>query len=233
MLRELLKMERDMDELSGKYIEASEKLEQWDLWWQEASTQAREAETTVRHPEGLTTIAEEERRQQPVTPLVQSQPTIPQEFLPPPLPPKFAHKNFPERANESDESSHTGMDPQALPTFAPTTPPSAPKHIPPAMTSAPPSPFAGPWAATRESCNPQIRSWITTLVPEVAESVTHLPCQCIHHPEWAMQHLCLLLLSLTLVQPWERRALHNKLVHHKVGSQAMKSGRIGHHYPSW
>ena len=121
-------MERDMDELSGKYIEASEKLEQWDLWWQEASTQAREAETTVRHPEGLTTIAEEERRPQPVTPFVQSQPTIPQEFLPPPLPPKFAHKNFPERASESDESSHTGMDPQALPTFAPTTPPSAPKH---------------------------------------------------------------------------------------------------------
>ena len=126
-------MECDMDELSGKYIEASEKLEQWDLWWQEASTQAREAETTVRHPEGLTTIAEEERRSQPTTAFVQSQPTIPQEFLPPPLPPKFAHKNFPERANESDESSHTGMDPQALPTFAPTTPPSAPKHIRPAM----------------------------------------------------------------------------------------------------
>ena len=150
-------MERDMDELSAKYIEASEKLEQWDLWWQEASTQAREAETTVRHPEGLTTIAEEERRPQPVTPFAQSQPTIPQEFLPPPLPPKFAHKNFPGRANESDESSHTDMDPQALPTFAPTAPPSVPKHIPTAMTSAPPSPFAGPWAATREklqSSNP-------------------------------------------------------------------------------
>ena len=121
-------MERDMDELSAKYIEVSEKLEQWDLWWQEASTNAREAETAGIYPEGLTTIAEEERRPQPVTPIVQSQPTIPQEFLPPPLPPKFAHKNFPERANRSDESSHTGMDPQAVPTFAaPTTPPSAPQ----------------------------------------------------------------------------------------------------------
>ena len=37
-------MERDMDELTAKYIEASEKLEQWDLWWQEGSTNAREAE---------------------------------------------------------------------------------------------------------------------------------------------------------------------------------------------
>ena len=89
-------MERDMDELSAKYIEVSEKLEQWDLWWQEASTNAREAEITGIYPEGLTTIAEEERRPQPVTPIVQSQPTIPQEFLPPPLPPKFAHKNFPK-----------------------------------------------------------------------------------------------------------------------------------------
>ena len=78
------KMERDMDELSGKHVEASEKLEQWDLWWQEASTQAREAEGRVRDPEGLTTIAEE-RRPQPVTPLEQSQP---------PPPPKFARKNF-------------------------------------------------------------------------------------------------------------------------------------------
>ena len=149
-----------MDELSAKYIEVSEKLEQWDLWWQEASTiwNAREAENTGIYPEGLKTIAEEERRPQPTTPFVQSQPTIPQEFLPPPLPPKFAHKNFPKRANESDESSHTGMDPQAVPTFAaPTTPPSAHKHTPPTMTSAPPSPFAGPWAATREklqSSNP-------------------------------------------------------------------------------
>ena len=151
-------MERDMDELSAKYIEVSETLEQWDLWWQEGSTNAREAETIDIHPEGLTPIAEEERRSQPTTPFVQSQPTIPQEFLPPPLPPKLAHKNFRERANKSDESSHTGMDPQAVPTFAaPTTPPSAHKHTTPAMMSAPPSPFAGPWAATREklqSSNP-------------------------------------------------------------------------------
>ena len=62
-------MERDMDELSAKYIEVSEKLEQWDLWWQEASTNAREAETIDTHPEGLTTIAEEERRPQPTTPI--------------------------------------------------------------------------------------------------------------------------------------------------------------------
>ena len=153
-------MERDMDALSAKgnrghqlvYLDAH-----GICWFPDGSTNAREAETIDRRPEGLTTIAEEERRSQPITPFVQSQPTIPQEFLPPPLPPKFAHKNFPKRANESDESSHTGMDPQAIPTFAPTTPPSAHKHTPPAMTSAPPSPFAGPWAATREklqSSNP-------------------------------------------------------------------------------
>ena len=151
-------LERDMDELSAKYIEASEKLEQWDLWWQESSMNAREAENSGTYPEGLTTIAEEERQPQPVTPIVQSQPTIPQEFWPPPLPPKFAPKNFPERAHRSEESSHTGMDSQAVPTFAaPTTPPSAHKHTATAMTSAPPSPFAGPWAATREklqSSNP-------------------------------------------------------------------------------
>ena len=70
-------LERDMDELSAKYIEASEKLEQWDIWWQEGSTNAREAESIDRHPEGLTTIAEEERRSQPTTPFVQSQPSIP------------------------------------------------------------------------------------------------------------------------------------------------------------
>ena len=154
----IAELEREIEELSGKYIETSEKLEQWDLWWQESGTQAREAETSGLCPEGLETIGEEERRSQPTTPFVQSQPTIPQEFLPPPLPPKFAPKNFPERANRSDESSHTGMDSQAVPTFAaPTTPPSAPKHTPPAMTSSPPSPFAGPWAATREklqSSNP-------------------------------------------------------------------------------
>ena len=151
-------MERDMDELSAKYIEVSEKLEQWDLWWQEGSTNAQEAEQIDQHPEGLKTIAEEERISQPTTPVVQRQPIIPQEFLPPPLPPKFAHKNFPQRANKSDESSYTSMDPQAVPTFAaPTTPPSAHKHTPPAMTSAPPSPYSGPWAATREklqSSNP-------------------------------------------------------------------------------
>ena len=58
-------LERDMDELTGKYIEASEKLEQWDLWWQESGTQAREAENSGTYPEGLTTIAEEERQPQP------------------------------------------------------------------------------------------------------------------------------------------------------------------------
>ena len=51
--------ERDIDDLSAKFIEASEKLEQWDIWWQEGSTAqvAREVEPIDRqHPEGLTTI---------------------------------------------------------------------------------------------------------------------------------------------------------------------------------
>ena len=34
-----------------------------------------------------------------------------------------------------------------------------------------------------KGCNPRIRSWITTLAPEVAESVMHLLCRCTHHPE--------------------------------------------------
>ena len=154
-------MERDLDDVSSKFIDASEKLEQWENWWNRDAQVAEpidRQEPVDRQLEVLRPIIEEERQQQPMTPNVMAPPTIPQEFLPPPLPPKFAHKNFPKRANESDESSHTGMDPQAVPTFAaPTTPPSAPKHIPPAMTSAPPSPFAGPWAATREklqSSNP-------------------------------------------------------------------------------
>ena len=46
-------LERDMDELTGKYIEASEKLEQWDRWWQESGTQAREAETSGLCRKGL------------------------------------------------------------------------------------------------------------------------------------------------------------------------------------
>ena len=100
-------------------------------------------------------IIEEERQQQPVTPIVMAPPNIPQEFLPPPLPPKFAHENFPKRANESDESSHTGMDAQAIPTFAPTTPLSGHKPTQPSMTSAPSTPFGGPWAATREKLQSQ------------------------------------------------------------------------------
>ena len=144
-------MERDIDDLSAKFIEASEKLEQWENWWKEGSMDAREAEPIARQQDGLRTISEEERQSQPTTPFVLSQPTIPQEFLPPPLLPKFAHINFfIRRANESDESSHTGMEPQAMPTFASTTPPSAHKHPPLAVPSAP-SPFAGPWAATREN----------------------------------------------------------------------------------
>ena len=148
-------MERDLDDLSSKFIEASEKLEQWENWWKEGSTDAQVSEPIDRQQEGLKPIIEEERQQQPTTPFVMAQPTIPQEFLPPPLPPKFAHKNFPKWANESDESSHTGMDSQAVPTFAPTTPPSAHKHTPQAMPSAPSSPFAGPWAATREKLQSQ------------------------------------------------------------------------------
>ena len=113
------------------------------------------AEPIDRQQEVLKPIIEEERQQQPMTPNVMAPPTIPQEFLPPPLPPKFAHKNFPKRANESDESSHTGMDAQAVPTFAPTTPPSGHKPTQPSMPSAPSSPFAGPWAATREKLQSQ------------------------------------------------------------------------------
>ena len=134
-------MEQDLDDLSSRFIDASEKLEQWENWWKEGSTDAQAAEPIDRQQEVLKPIIEEERQQQPTPPFVMALPTIPQEFLPLPLPPKFAHKNFPKRANESDESNHTGMDSQAVPTFAPTTPP---------MPSAPPSPFAGPWAATRE-----------------------------------------------------------------------------------
>ena len=80
-----------------------------------------------------------------------------------------------------------------------------------------------------KSCNPKIRSWTTTLVPEVAGSAMHLLCLCTHHPEWALHHL--LLLSPTLVQPWELRVLRHKLAHNKVGSQTMKVRRIGHHLP--
>ena len=60
----IAELEREIEELSGKYIETSEKLEQWDLWWQESGTQVREAETSGLCPEGLETIAEEERRPQ-------------------------------------------------------------------------------------------------------------------------------------------------------------------------
>ena len=145
-------MERDLDDVSSKLIEASEKLEQWESWW---SSDAQVAEPIERQQEVLGPIIEEERQQQPVTPIVMAPPTIPQEFLPPPLPPKFAHKNFPKRANESDESSHTGMDAQAIPTFAPTTPLSGHKPTQPSMTSAPSTPFGGPWAATREKLQSQ------------------------------------------------------------------------------
>ena len=150
-------MERDLDDVSSKLIDASEKLEQWESWWKEGSLrdaqvveQIDRQEPIERQHEVLGPIIEEERQQQPMTPIVMAPPTIPQEFLPPPLPPKFAHKNFPKRANESDESSHTGMDAQAIPTFAPTTPLSGHKTTQPSMTSAPSTPFAGPWAATRE-----------------------------------------------------------------------------------
>ena len=182
-----------------------------------------------RQPEGLKPIIEEERQQQPTTPFVIAQPTIPQEFLPPPLPPKFAHKNFPKRANESDESSHTGMDSQAVPTFAPTTPPSARKHTPPHMPSAPSSPFAGPWAATREklqSQNPVMDYHSCPGSGGISDAST-LPM----HPPPGMGYSTPS--TPSPVQPWELRALHHKLAHNKVGSQTMKSGRIGHHYQNW
>ena len=230
--------ERDMDDPSAKFIEASEKLDQWDIWWQQEGSTAREAKEVQpidrQNPEGLTTIAEEERRPQPTTPFVQSQFVIPQEFLPPPLPPKFAHKNFPRRANESDESSHTGMDPQAVPTFAaPTTPPSAHKHTPTTMPSAPPSPFAGPWAAAREKLQSSnsVMDYHSCPGSGGISDASTLPM----HPPPGMgfatptpsipfAYAC---------QPWEPRALHNKLARNKVGSQTMKSGRTGHHFPSW
>ena len=110
--------ERDIDELSAKFIEASEKLEQWENWWKEGSTDKSEAEPIDHRLEGLKPITEEERRQQPTTPFKLAKHSVPQEFLPPPLPPKFAH---PRRANESEGSSHTGVVSQAMPTFAPTT----------------------------------------------------------------------------------------------------------------
>ena len=204
-------MERDLDELSAKYIEASDKLEQWDIWWQEGSTNTREAEPIDQQTEGLKPIIEEERQQQPTTPFVIAQPTIPQEFLPPPLPPKFAHINFPKRANESDESSHTGMDPQAIPAFAPTTPPSVHKHTLPAMPKRAVITICRTMPATREKL---IRSRIITLAPEVAGSAMHLLCRCTLHLAWAFHHL--LLLSPTLVQAWELRALHYKLARNKV-----------------
>ena len=211
-------MERDLDDLSSKFIDASEKLEQWESWWKEGSLRqmdAQVAEPIDRQHEVLGPIIEEERQQQPMTPIVMAPPTIPQEFLPPPLPPKFAHKNFPKRANESDESSHTGMDAQAMPTFAPTTPLSGHKPTQPSMTSAPSTPLLGPGRQHVKSCNPKIRVWITTLAQAVAGSVMHQLCRCIHHPEWASHHL--LLLSPTLT-PWELQVLHHKLAHHRVGS---------------
>ena len=125
LTEEISLKERDIDELSAKFIEASEQLEQWEYWWKERSTDKSEAKPIDHHLEGLKPIIEEELQQQPTTPFVLSKPSIPQEFLPPPLPPKFAHISFPRRANESEGSGHTGTDPQAMPTFAPTTPPSS------------------------------------------------------------------------------------------------------------
>ena len=224
-------MERDLDDLTSKFIDASEKLEQWETWWKEGSTgqmDAQVAEPIDRQQEGLKPIIEEERQQQPMTPNVMAPPTIPQEFLPPPLPQKFAHKNFPKRANESDESSHTGMDAQAVPTFAPTTPPSGHKPTQSTMPSAPSSPFAGPWAATREKLQSQNPCMDYNSCPGSGGISDASTCRCTHHPEWAF-HL-LLLLSPMLVQPWELRVLHHKLARNKVGSQPMKFGRIDHHY---
>ena len=192
---------------------------------------AQVAEPIDRQQEVLRPIIEEERQQQPMTPIVMAPPTIPQEFLPPPLPPKFAHKNFPKRANESDESSHTGMDAQAVPTFAPTTPPSGHKPTQPAMPSAPSSPFAGPWAATREKLQSQNPCMDYNSCPGsggISDAST-LPM----HPPPGMGFSPPLLLSPTLVQPWELRALHHKLARNKVGSQPMKFGRIDHHCQNW
>ena len=142
LTQEVSEKERDIDDLSAKFIEASEKLEQRDIWWQQEGSTAREAREVEpidrQNPEGLTTIAEEERQHQPTTHFVQSQPTIPRIFAAASSA-KVCSQNFPRRANESDESSHTSMDLQAVPTCAaPTTPPSARKHTPTTMPSAPP-----------------------------------------------------------------------------------------------
>ena len=99
-----------------------------------------------------------------------------------------------------------------------------------------------------KSCNPQIRIYFAGCIhspgmcyAESADALSTLPESHPNHRRNGIRYPrntsgCqspTSTPSLTLVQPWERRALHNKLVHHKVGSQAMKSGRIGHHYPSW
>ena len=52
-------------------------------------------------------------------------------------------------------------------------------------------------------------------VLQVQGSVVRLLCRCILLQEWDL--LCVLLLSPTLAQPWEQRALHNKLGRNKVG----------------
>ena len=70
-------MERNLDDVSSKFIEASEKLEQWESWW---NSDAQVAEPIERQHEVLGPIIEEERQQQPMTPIVMAPPTIPQEF---------------------------------------------------------------------------------------------------------------------------------------------------------
>ena len=98
------------------------------------------------------------------------------------------------------------MDPQAMPTFAPTAPPlSAQKPTMAAMPSSPAS-FAAPWAATREklqSTNPGMDCRSCSRSGGISDAST-LPM----HPPSGMgfAHHLLLLLT-TLVQPRERRAL--------------------------
>ena len=164
-------------------------------------------------------IIEDEQQQQPTTPFALAQSSVQQEFLPPPLLPKFAHKKILKGANESEGSSHTGMGSQAIPTFASTTPPKGASHLQPQpFLGALPSSPLHLWVLGQlpgKNCNPQIRSWITTPVQQVQGEATHLFCRCIFLQVWVTHRLLLLL--PTLAQQWEQPARHHKLEHNKVG----------------
>ena len=125
------------------------------------------------------------------------------------LSPKFAH-TFPKGTTESEGLIHTGVDSQAMPTFAKKT-------------------YSGSYAEyacviyrSLGSCPGKVailksglRSWISILVRQAPGSVAHLLCRCIHHQVcMGLRHLLLLL--PTLAQQRERQALHHKLAHNKV-----------------